>query len=147
MFEVGFSEIAIIAVMALIVLGPERLPRAARMVGTFMRKARRSFESLKYEVERELEAEELKKQFAQIAAAPAAFANELQQPFEEAKAALEHNVDAVVQSAKQAWQDAPSSNIDLEKPLRGETVETAIANESSQINENAVHPDVPPTGP
>ena len=105
MFEVGFSEIAVIAVIALIVLGPERLPKAARMAGTFLRKARRSFESLKLEVERELEADELKKQFAQLTAAPAAFANELQQPFGEAKAALEHNVEAAVQSAKAAFAD------------------------------------------
>lgn len=105
MFEVGFSEIAVIAVIALIVLGPERLPKAARMAGTFLRKARRSFESLKLEVERELEADELKKQFAQIAAAPADFANALQQPFAEAKSALEQNVDAATQSAKATWQD------------------------------------------
>lgn len=105
MFEVGFSEIAVIAVIALIVLGPERLPKAARMAGTFLRKARQSFESLKLEVERELEADELKKQFAQIAAAPAALSNTMQQPFAEAKAALEHNVDAIMQSAKAPLPD------------------------------------------
>lgn len=146
MFEVGFSEIAIIAVMALIVLGPERLPKAARMVGTFLRKARRSFESLKYEVERELEADELKKQFAQIAAAPAAFANELQQPFEEAKAALEHNVDAVVQSAKDAWQDIAMPNVDLEKPPAADAVESAIA-QASGANEISAAIDGRRSGP
>lgn len=135
MFEVGFSEIAVIAVIALIVLGPERLPKAARMVGTFMRKARRSFESLKYEVERELEADELKKQFAQIAAAPAAFANEFQQPFAEAKAALEHNADAAARSAQDAWQDAATSNVDLGKPPGADAGETAItqAPDTSEI--------------
>ncbi len=142
MFEVGFSEIAVIAVIALIVLGPERLPKAARMVGTFMRKARRSFESLKYEVERELEADELKKQFAQIAAAPAAFANELQQPFEEAKAALEHNVDALMQSAKEAWPDAPTSKVDLAKPSRVAAVDTA-----PKMNEIAVQTNESRSGP
>ena len=103
MFEVGFSEIAVIAVIALIVLGPERLPKAARMAGTFLRKARRSFESLKLEVERELEADELKKHLAQLAAAPAALSSALQQPFAEAKATLEHNIDAATQSAKCLW--------------------------------------------
>jgi len=109
MFEVGFSEMAVIAVIALIVLGPERLPKAARMVGTFLRKARRSFESLKLEVERELEADELKKQFAHIAEAPAALANALQQPFAEAKAALEHNVDAVQQALSGGVLNLPKS--------------------------------------
>ncbi len=110
MFEVGFSEIAVIAVIALIVLGPERLPKAARMAGTFLRKARRSFESLKLEVERELEADELKKQLAQIAAAPAALASALQQPFAEANAALEHNLDAATQSAMDTWQGLSAPN-------------------------------------
>ena len=120
MFEVGFSEIAVIAVIALIVLGPERLPKAARMAGTFLRKARQSFESLKLEVERELEADELKKQFAQIAAAPAALSNALHQPFAEAKAALvdtghvakatlENNVDTVMQSIKPPLPDSSLS--------------------------------------
>jgi|GEM_PF-283116 len=104
MFEVGFSEIAVIAVIALIVLGPERLPKAARMAGTFLRKARQSFESLKSEVERELEADELKKQFAQIAAAPAALSNALQQPFAEAKTAIEHNVDVMMLSVREPLQ-------------------------------------------
>ena len=112
MFEVGFSEIAVIAVIALIVLGPERLPKAARMAGTFLRKARQSFESLKLEVERELEADELKKQFAQIADAPAALSNALQQPFVEAKAVLEHNVDAARQSVTETWRDL-SNPVDL----------------------------------
>jgi sec-independent protein translocase protein TatB len=65
-FGIDFSEALIIAIVALVVLGPERLPKAARMAGTFMRKARNSFESLKIEVERELEAEEFKRNLAAI---------------------------------------------------------------------------------
>jgi sec-independent protein translocase protein TatB len=102
MFEVGFSELVVIAIIALVVLGPERLPKAARMAGTFMRKARRSFESLKMEVERELEADTLKKQFADIAAAPAEFAASMQAPFAEAKTVLEDNIDGLTQDAKAA---------------------------------------------
>lgn len=110
MFEVGFSEMAVIAIIALIVLGPERLPKAARMAGTFLRKARQSFENLKTEVERELEADELKKQFALIAAAPAALSNALQQPFADAKAALEHNVDTVMQPLKAPMHDVSEAH-------------------------------------
>ena len=134
MFEVGFSEIAVIAVIALIVLGPERLPKAARMAGTFLRKARRSFESLKLEVERELEADELKKQFAQIAAAPADFANALQQPLAEAKAALEHNVDAATQSAKATWQDiSNSSGLDVSQSRKTESTGEVPADMQVQL--------------
>ncbi len=125
MFEVGFSEIVVIAIIALIVLGPERLPKAARMAGTFMRKARRSFESLKMEVERELEADELKKQFANIAAAPAEFTAALQEPFAEAKAAIESNIEGLIQDAKTALAPEPSAVTDS-VDLRAEAVGTKI---------------------
>lgn len=60
MFDVGFWEIAIIAVIALIVLGPERLPRAARTVGLWVGKARRTLAEVKRDIDRELDATELK---------------------------------------------------------------------------------------
>ncbi len=61
MFDVGFSELFIIAVVALLVLGPERLPKAARLAGLWVRKARAQWYSVKSELERELAAEELKR--------------------------------------------------------------------------------------
>ena len=61
MFDVGLSELALIAVVALIVLGPERLPRAARTAGTLLRKLRSSWTSLRYEIDREIAADELKR--------------------------------------------------------------------------------------
>ncbi len=61
MFDVGFWELAIIAVVALMVLGPERLPRAARTAGLWIRKARQTMTTMKAEIERELDVEELKK--------------------------------------------------------------------------------------
>jgi sec-independent protein translocase protein TatB len=66
MFEVGFTEVIVIAVVALIVLGPQRLPKAARMAGRFIRKARMSFENLKSEIEREIDADEMKQQFQKM---------------------------------------------------------------------------------
>lgn len=61
MFDIGFSELLVIAVVALLVLGPERLPGAARTVGALLRKARQSFESVKADIEREVRDEELKR--------------------------------------------------------------------------------------
>jgi Tat protein translocase TatB subunit len=60
MFDVGFSELLIIAVVALLVLGPERLPHAARFAGLWVRRARAQWESVRAELERELEGERLK---------------------------------------------------------------------------------------
>lgn len=61
MFDIGFSEIALVGVVALLVLGPERLPRVARTAGALARKARSSWQSVREEIERELAAEDLKK--------------------------------------------------------------------------------------
>jgi sec-independent protein translocase protein TatB len=61
MFDIGFSEIALIAVVALLVLGPERLPRVARTAGALLRRARSSWQNVRSEIERELAAEDLKR--------------------------------------------------------------------------------------
>jgi sec-independent protein translocase protein TatB len=59
MFDVGFSELLIIAVVALLVLGPERLPKAARFAGLWVRKARAQWYSVKSELELELAQDEM----------------------------------------------------------------------------------------
>jgi len=61
MFDIGFSELLVIAVVALIVLGPERLPKAARFAGLWVRRARQQWYSVKSEFESELAADELKR--------------------------------------------------------------------------------------
>jgi sec-independent protein translocase protein TatB len=69
MFDVGISELALIGVVALIVLGPERLPKAARMAGALLRRLRGSWNSLRYELEREVAADELKRSMRDVASA------------------------------------------------------------------------------
>lgn len=61
MFDLGFSELLVIAVVALVVLGPQRLPKAARFAGLWVRKARAQWYSVKSEFEREMAAEDLKR--------------------------------------------------------------------------------------
>ena len=61
MFDVGFSELLVIAVVALLVLGPERLPKAARFAGLWVRRARAQWNSVKAEFERDLADDELKR--------------------------------------------------------------------------------------
>lgn len=54
MFDVGFAELFLLSLIGLLVLGPERLPGVARTVGGFVRKARRSWNSLRHTIEAEL---------------------------------------------------------------------------------------------
>ncbi|NEV62740.1 Sec-independent protein translocase protein TatB [Thiorhodococcus minor] len=60
MFDVGFQELLLIGVVALIVVGPERLPKLARVAGMWIGRARRTLSSVKQEIDRELKTEELK---------------------------------------------------------------------------------------
>ena len=64
MFDFSFSEIGLIAVVALVVLGPERLPKVARTAGALVRRARASWQNVRDEIERELEAEDFKRNIA-----------------------------------------------------------------------------------
>ncbi len=61
MFDIGFLELAIILVLSLLVLGPERLPKAARTVGYWFGKARRYVEGMKSQVESEFDTAEMKR--------------------------------------------------------------------------------------
>ena len=61
MFDIGFSELVVIALVALVVLGPERLPKAARLAGLWVRRARAHWYSVKSEFEQELVADELRR--------------------------------------------------------------------------------------
>jgi Tat protein translocase TatB subunit len=61
MFDVGFSEIVLIAVVALVVVGPEKLPKLARTLGALVGRMRGYVATVKGEVEREMQLEDLKK--------------------------------------------------------------------------------------
>ncbi|MHB8744976.1 MAG: Sec-independent protein translocase protein TatB [Gammaproteobacteria bacterium] len=61
MFEIGFWELVLIMVIALLVLGPERLPEVARTVGRWVGKARGMMHNVKAEIDRELAADELQR--------------------------------------------------------------------------------------
>ncbi len=60
MFDVGFWELSLIALVALLVIGPERLPKVARTTGLWIGRGRRMLGSVKADIEREIKAEELK---------------------------------------------------------------------------------------
>ena len=67
MFEIGFWELVMVGVVAMIVVGPERLPGLARTAGLWLGKARRMIAEVKAEVDRELHLEEIKQTLRQQA--------------------------------------------------------------------------------
>jgi sec-independent protein translocase protein TatB len=68
MIEISFGKLVLLALVALIVLGPEKLPHAARTAGTLLRRVRSGWDSVRAEVERELQVEEIKRQAREAAA-------------------------------------------------------------------------------
>jgi sec-independent protein translocase protein TatB len=68
MIELSFGKMLLLAVVALIVLGPERLPGVARTAGALLRRMRNGWDSVRSEVERELQAEEIKQTLRDAAA-------------------------------------------------------------------------------
>ncbi len=73
MFDIGFWELAVIGVVALLVIGPERLPRVARTTGLWVGRARRFVSGVKADIDREIAADELKKALAKQAQSPALY--------------------------------------------------------------------------
>ena len=61
MFDVGFSEMLVIGIVALVVIGPEKLPRVARTIGALLGRMQRYVNDVKADINREMELDELKK--------------------------------------------------------------------------------------
>lgn len=99
MFDVGFSELLIIAVVALVVLGPERLPKAARFAGLWVRKARAHWYSVKSELELELAQEEMKKHFQEAENSIKAPAQALTEDLRQSEAEINRGFEAVAEAA------------------------------------------------
>src|SRR3954470_23678404 len=94
MIDFGFDKITLIGAVALIVIGPEKLPRVARTVGALFGKAQRYVADVKAEVNRSIELEELKKMKTQ---------------FEDAARNVEDTVRSEVNSASAAFNDSWNS--------------------------------------
>lgn len=123
MFDIGFSEIFVIAVVALLVLGPERLPKAARFAGLWVRRARAQWYSVKAELETELADEELRRSLRQA-----------QEQLRAAEAAMREQAASLEQGARGLAHDsgAPGSSasgaeagVSTDAPAAGETAATA----------------------
>ena len=69
MFDIGFSEMVVLAVVALVVLGPERLPKVAKQTGAWMGKLRRYVDDVKSDINRQMELDELRRLQSEVTSA------------------------------------------------------------------------------
>jgi sec-independent protein translocase protein TatB len=113
-FDVGFSELMVIAVVALIVIGPERLPRVARTVGHLFGRLQRYVNDVKADISREMELEELRKFKSTVEDAARGFESTVQSEISKTEnelgglAKLEDPHESVTPSAAQSPEGAPT---------------------------------------
>lgn len=117
MFEIGFMELIMVAVVALVVVGPERLPGLARTIGAWMGRARGFLNNVKADIDRELKAEELKHMLEQ----QTKLANEGLQRILEQQAAIANPVHQIIEDTKtslnQAENQAEAGITDIKKDV------------------------------
>lgn len=116
-FDIGFSELILVLVLALLVLGPERLPKAMQTFGRWVGKAKRSVSNFNHQVNRELELDQMKKKLAKHEAMikKQAEGSDLQKLRDEAEQKIKSAEDALAK-AKQQTQELLKQQSDNNKP-------------------------------
>lgn len=96
MFDIGFSELIVIGIVALLVIGPERLPKVARTVGHLLGRAQRYVNDVKSDINREIQLDELKKLQSQVSESARALEDSVRKEYETARSAIEEPAQAAV---------------------------------------------------
>ncbi|GMR08722.1 MAG: Sec-independent protein translocase protein TatB [Gammaproteobacteria bacterium] len=114
MFDIGFWELSVIGVIALLVIGPERLPGVARTVGLWVGKAKRFVISVKADVDREIKSDELKRFLIEQEQA----ATEIHEIIEETRSSIDSSMEG--------------NNESLEKIISANLVDDTKADDSGE---------------
>ena len=108
MLDIGFSEMAVIGVVALIVIGPEKLPKVARTVGILLGRAQRYVGDIKSDINRQIQLDELKKLQEQIESQARELDISVRKEAYSVESSLNETVQALTQSVK-ATEPAPAA--------------------------------------
>lgn len=114
MIEISFGKLVLLALVALIVLGPEKLPGAARTAGALLRRVRNGWDSVRAEVERELEVEEIKRAARDAATRAEAMQEEFKSAAHSAAKDVSQPVEEAVSTLKAAAAPEPAGQIVVE---------------------------------
>lgn len=116
MFDVGFTEIMVIAVVALIVIGPERLPKVARTLGHLFGRAQRYVNDVKTDIQREMELDELKKLQTSVRDTVHSIENTVRQEVQETQDQLQAVTDVETPTIASSTPSAPTVSSELSEP-------------------------------
>src|ERR1700752_3473961 len=121
MFDIGFSELLVCGIVALVVIGPERLPKVARTLGVLFGRMQRYVAQVKSDISREMEAAELGKVKAEFESAARTFqsdieskASEVERDIRDAQTSIERSLDENARGTELASETAPEANPQLE---------------------------------
>ena len=104
MFDIGFSELMVIGVVALLVIGPEKLPKVARTLGHLLGRAQRYVNDVKSDINREIQLDELKKLQAEVTESARSLEDSVRKEYETARASVEAPAQAAVAELTEAAQ-------------------------------------------
>ena len=121
MFDIGFSELIVISIVTLVVVGPERMPRVARTAGLLLGRMQRYVNGVKADISREIQLDELKRLQSEMQESARNFEQSMNQEIKAIEANVQESVDSVESSIQQI---AESVN---DTPASSETTETAVA--------------------
>jgi len=118
MFDIAFSEIVVISVVALIVIGPERLPKVARTLGHMFGRLQRYVNDVKADINREMELDELRKLKSEVQSAASEFESSIHKAAQEVDSGV-RSVETELNdagAAPPATSSAPTGTVPTEAP-------------------------------
>lgn len=145
MFDISFSELFIIAIVALLVLGPERLPKVARTMGHLLGRAQRYMNDVKRDIQKEMELEDikdLKEEMTKASSSVKSSISDLGKEFKDPLKDFEQDLKDPFQEARDAVQnlrkEAEGSFSSLTESIKGNTQESSTndATDTASINNN-----------
>jgi sec-independent protein translocase protein TatB len=113
MFDVSFTELLVIGVVALVVIGPERLPKVARTLGHLVGRAQRYVNDVKTDIQREVELDELRKLKDQMQDA----AQTVQSSLQNTESSLRKPLEALEQDVSALKESLTNTSSDLVEPV------------------------------
>ena len=117
MFEIGFQEIILIGIVALLVLGPEKMPAAVRTLALMIGRLKRSFTALKTEIEKEIGADEIRRQLRN---------EDIMAKFKQTQAQVQNSISSVKQDV-----ETFQKNIELESQAAAMSSQGSVASNTT----------------
>ena len=112
MFDIGFSELIVIGIVTLVVVGPERMPRVARTAGLLLGRVQRYVNGVKADISREIQLDELKRLQSEMQESARSFEQSMNQEIKAIEANVQESVDSVessIQQIAESVNDTPTS--------------------------------------